>query len=179
MSAKKIITIVVFGVAFGAGLYFWAINADRTPILDGSFFDAKNSSFEVDGISVLLTDGLAEEKTAPESASKTITRYFGNEAIGDLNGDGKEDAAFVITRDGGGSGVFYYVVAAIRTDAGYDTTGAFFLGDRIAPQSSEIRDGKLYVNYAERKEGEPMSENPSVGATKTLVVTSGSNLEEE
>lgn len=39
-------------------------------------------------------NGAAEVPAAPESSAKIIISYFGNEAFGDLNGDGREDAAF-------------------------------------------------------------------------------------
>jgi hypothetical protein len=99
--------------------------------------------------------------------------YFGNEARGDLDGDGVDDAAFIITRDGGGSGTFYYVGVAFATPQGYQGTNAVLLGDRIAPQTTEIRDKKLIVNYADRKPGEPMTTRPSVGVSKYFQVVNG------
>jgi hypothetical protein len=46
------------------------------------------------------------------------------------------------------------------------------LGDRIAPQNISINNGLIVVNYAERKSGEPMSAQPSIGVTKTFRVKS-------
>ena len=44
----------------------------------------------------------------PEGASDTVTtRVFGNEATGDLDGDGKPDTAFLLTQETGGTGVFF------------------------------------------------------------------------
>ena len=84
-----------------------------------------------------------------------------------------EDAAFLITQDGGGSGTFFYIVAAIRTSDGYQGTNAVLLGDRIAPQPTEIRNGEIIVNYADRNPGEPMTARPSLGVSKYLRVESG------
>lgn len=113
----------------------------------------------------------------PELSSDT--KYFGNEARGDLNGDGLEDVAYLITQDGGGSGTFYYAVVALKTAEGYKNTNSFFIGDRIAPQSTyiPINSRELQVNYAERRPGEPMSTVPSVGATLFLKVTDAGVLE--
>ena len=47
-------------------------------------------------------------KAAAGSASKTATSYFENDAIGDLNGDGRMDMAFILTQVGGGS-VFFII----------------------------------------------------------------------
>lgn len=99
-----------------------------------------------------------------------VTQYFGNEAWADLNGDGTEDVAFLLTQDGNGSGTMYYLVAALSDATGYKGTNAIFLGDRIAPQTTEIRDGTIVANYATRKEGEPMTARPSIGVSKLLTV---------
>ncbi len=106
----------------------------------------------------------------PVSAEYKDAVYFGNEAVGDLNGDGVPDVAFIFTQSGGGSGTFYYVVAALKEVQGYQGTNAVLLGDRIAPQTTEIKDGQLIVNYADRKPNEPMTAQPSVGVSKYLRV---------
>ena len=77
------------------------------------------------------------------SASKIVTRTFGNEATDDLNGDGKPDAALLLTQESGASGTFFYVVAALQTENGPVGTNAIFLGDRIAPQYFKVVDGEL------------------------------------
>jgi hypothetical protein len=137
----------------------------------------KDATYVIEGKSVTLADGRAESEIAPGSASKLVTQYFGNEATGDLNGDGVPDVAFVLTQSGGGSGTFYYAVAAIGAGGGYRGTNAIFLGDRIAPQTTEIRNGEVIVNYADRKPGEPFSTRPSVGVSKYLKL-SGETLVE-
>jgi hypothetical protein len=122
---------------------------------------------------VTLVNGVSETEAAPGSASKIVTRYFGNDATGDLDGDGAPDIAFLLTQSGGGSGTFYYVVVALRTTNGYRGTNAVLLGDRIAPQTILINGSDLIVNFSDRKAGEPMSTSPSVGVSKHLIVVSG------
>jgi tryptophan-rich sensory protein len=139
--------------------------------------DYKNATYLIEGHAVTLVNGLSEETITPESASRSVTRYFGNEAFGDLNGDGKEDAAFLLTQNNGGSGTFYYVVVALKTDAGYFGTNAILLGDRIAPQTTEIRDGHLVVNYADRAPKEPMTARPEIGVSKYLFIKNGTLAE--
>lgn len=137
----------------------------------------QNLTFEVEGIMVSLVNGISEVEAAPGSAIKIVTKYFGNEAFGDLNGDGKEDVAFLITQDGGGSGTFYYIVAALKTETGYQGTNAIFLGDRIAPQTTQIENGLIVVNYADRKPDEPITAQPSVGVSKRIKVLDGKLVE--
>jgi len=122
----------------------------------------KNITYEVEGQTVTL-----ENKT----------HYFGNEAFGDLNGDGKEDIAFLLTQSPGGSGTFFYVAVALKITDGWQGTNAVFLGDRIAPQTTEIRDGEIIVNYAERKLNEPMTTPPSVGVSKYLKIVNNRLVE--
>ena len=133
----------------------------------------KDISYEIEGRVITLANGVSEIEAAPGSASKIVSRYFGNEASGDLNSDGTPDVAFLLTQSGGGSGTFYYVVVAVKTKDGYVGTNAVLLGDRIAPQSTELRDGSLIVNYADRKPGEAMTTPPSVGVSKYLKVVDG------
>lgn len=116
-----------------------------------------------------LVNGFFEAESAPGSATKITTRYFGNEAFGDLNGDGKEDVAFLLTQSTGG-GTFFYVVAALETASGVEGTNAIFLGDRIAPQNTSIENGVITVNYADRNPGEPFTTQPSLGISKYLKV---------
>lgn len=139
----------------------------------------ENIAYTVDGTSVTLKNGKSEVEITPGSSSKTITRYFGNNAIGDLNGDGTEDVAFLLTQESGGSGTFYYVVVALMTENGYVGTDAVFLGDRIAPQSTEIKNGRIIVNYADRKIDESMTTKPTVGISKYLKVVDGKLVEEK
>jgi hypothetical protein len=128
----------------------------------------KDLTYKVEGQPVQLRDGFAESESAPGSASKTVTRIFGNEATGDLDGDGVDDIGFLITQEGGGSGLFYYAAAALRKGDGFVSVDATIIGDRIAPQTTEIRNGQLIVNYADRAPGEPMTVQPSVGKSLYL-----------
>ena len=130
-------------------------NCEFAPCLEND--DYKNISYEIEGQTKTMKDG-------------TSTRYFGNNAFGDLNGDGMEDVAFILTHDFGGSWIFYYVAVALKNTNGYLGTNALLLGDRIASQTTEIRNGEIIVNYAERKLNEPMTANPSVGISKYFKV---------
>jgi hypothetical protein len=126
--------------------------------------DYKNIAYEIDGQTVILKNG-------------TSVQYFGNDAIGDLNGDRRRDVAFLLTQNPGGSGTFYYIAVALKTVDGYQGTNALFLGDRIAPQTTEIRNGEVIVNYADRKIDEPMTANPSVGISKYFKVINNKIVE--
>lgn len=123
----------------------------------------KEAAFTISGESVVLIDGVAEVVTSLGGESKTMVRYFGNEAYGDIDGDGDEDVAFLVTQETGGSGTFFYLVGALKEESGYRGTQAMLIGDRVAPQTTEYKEGLVLINYAERAPGEPMTTPPSMG----------------
>lgn len=138
--------------------------------------DHKNAEYIIDGRSVKLVDGLLEEEEAPGSASKKITRYFGNDLVIDLNDDDRDDVVFLLTQETGGSGVFYYVAAALNTESGYQGSQALLIGDRIAPQPINKDEGKIViVNFVEREAGEPYTVAPSVGKSLWLKFDADTN----
>jgi hypothetical protein len=92
------------------------------------------------------------------------TQFFGNEVQADINGDGLTDVAFLITEQPGGSGTFFYLVGALKQrDGSYIGTQAMLIGDRIAPQTTEFKNGLVIINYADRGPTESMSTKPSYG----------------
>ena len=125
--------------------------------------DPFNATYTIEEREIQLVAGRSEIEVAPGSASKLITQAFGEPVYGDLNSDGMEDAALLLTQDSGGSGTFFYLAVAVKELEGYKGTNAIFLGDRIAPQPTEVRNGVVVANYADRLPGEPMTTPPSVG----------------
>jgi len=133
----------------------------------------RNAEYMIEGQRIKLADGLAETETSPGSVSRNITRYFGNELKTDLNGDGREDVVFLLTQQRGGSGSFFYAVAALNTSAGYLGSDGYLLGDRIAPQTTMLSGNPrhknvIVVNYGDRRPGEPMTAPPSVSKSVYL-----------
>jgi len=128
----------------------------------------QNSTYSIDGEPVTLAGGKSEEEIVPGSASKKVTQYFGNEVSVDLDADGREDSVFLLTQETGGTGTFFYVAAALNTVDGWKGSDALFLGDRIAPQTTEVssdpnRNDVIVVNYLDRKFDDTMTVEPSVG----------------
>ena len=133
----------------------------------------RDAEYVIEGQRVTLANGLAEAETSPGSAARTVTRYFGNELRTDLNDDGREDVVFLLTQQRGGSGTFFYAVAALNTDAGYLGSDGYLLGDRVVPQTTVVsrnprHKNVIVVNYADRGPGEPMTAQPSLGRSVYL-----------
>lgn len=131
-------------------------------------FDPKNATYAIEGNSIALVNGKAEKEIVPGSASKIEVTTWDQAVNSDLNADGSDDAALILTYSAGGSGTFYYVVAALQDAQSGKAIGtnAILLGDRIAPQNISIDNGTIMVNYSDRKLDEPMSVQPSIGITR-------------
>ena len=135
--------------------------------------DYRSAEYVIEGQRIKLADGFAEAQTSPGSASRIVTHYFGNELKTDLNDDGRNDVVFLLTQQRGGSGTFFYAVAALNTEAGYLGSDGYLLGDRIAPQTTVVsrsprHTNVIVVNYADRRPDEPMTAQPSVGKSVYL-----------
>lgn len=172
---KTIGFILLVVIVLLVGGFYWLNNYIYIQKQGPGPQDYKNVAYLIEGKPVTLVNGVSVVEAAPNSDSTITTTYFGNLAKGDLNGDTIPDLAFLLTQTTGGSGTFYYVVAAIQQPGGgYVGTNAVLLGDRIAPQTTEITNGELVVNYADRGANEPMTTPPSVGVSKYLKIQNGS-----
>ncbi len=186
MSKKNtaIIICIILLVIIILGIYWFTysqknVSNNNQPSPTSAFvLDPKNCAYNIENQAVALVDGYSEQEVAPGSASKTITRYFGNEVSGDFNNDGFSDIAFILTQESGGSGTFYYLAVALGSKDKCIGTNAIFLGDRIAPQSTNFQNGEIIVNYADRNPDEPMTEIPSVGVSKYFKITGNQLLED-
>jgi len=170
---KKIIMWVVIGTALLVAIFYalnsYIYNEEQVPVATSHM----NATYRIDGANVQLKDGVAVMEAAPDSAENITTRYFGNDLITDLDNDGREDIVFLVTQEMGGSGTFFYAVGALNTERGYVASEGYPLGDRIAPQTTEISPNERHknvvvVNYADRALGETMTTAPSVGKSVYL-----------
>ncbi len=140
----------------------------------------QDASYLIEGETLTLVDGVAEQTLVPGAASKQLTRYVGPAVELDLDRDGMADAGFLLLRDSGGSGTFYYVAAALLTADGYRGTNALFLGDRIAPLEVFVDPqdpARFIVSYATRGAAEPMSAVPTERVAKTFHLERGTLVE--
>lgn len=169
MNQKHAFLIIGLTIIVGVAMMIWW----KQDHVVSNLIDPKNATYVIEGESVTLSDGTNERPVVSGSATQMVTRYFGNDLVTDLNGDGRNDVVFILTQETGGSGIFYYIVAALATDEGYVGSEGYLLGDRVAPQSisesTESRHQRVIVaTYADRAEGEPMSTPPSVGISVYL-----------
>jgi hypothetical protein len=136
---------------------------------------ALNSTYLLGKESITLVNGIFEKKAAPNSSAVNKTQVWEQPIIGDLNADGKDDAAVCLINTPGGSGTFYYIAAAIN-DANmknFKGTNAVFLGDRIQLSKLSIENNIISVTYNEIQAGKAMTATPSVTVSKKFKVENG------
>ncbi|TSC51918.1 MAG: Uncharacterized protein LiPW41_685 [Parcubacteria group bacterium LiPW_41] len=166
-----LVLIILTLLVLGAGIIKFNTTNSDIYNQNGTQINVHDGTYQINGQSITLKNGISEVEVAPGSASKIITRYFGNDVEADLNNDGVKDRVFLITQETGGSGTFFYVVARVNIPSGSVGSDAVFLGDRIAPQSTNMGKGNVVVvNYAERKQGEAFTVQPSEGKSKWLLL---------
>lgn len=169
--AALALALLVVGFFFLSNIFFASVP------MPYAAKDYKDAMYLLDGNQVILKDGYADTATVLGTTTKAavITRYFGNELRTDLNGDGREDVAFILTQESGGSSTFFYAVAALNTERGYIGSDGYLLGDRVAPQSTTLSPNPRHVrvvvfNYADRAPNEAMTARPSIGKSVYLKI---------
>lgn len=128
-----------------------------------------NSTIQIENTEVTLAEGSAETDI-PDSSAQALTKVVGEPVYGDVNDDGVDDAVFVITHSEGGTGTFYYVATALKSDLGYLGTNAVLLGDRIAVETVKVANGVIKVHLKTRGEGQSFADTPIVPETKYVVL---------
>ena len=175
---KRVFLWLIVAAAAGLALLLFAMRPamnHQAAQIDSSA--VRNLTVGIDKQDFTLKDGVAEQAAEPGSATRNTLRIVGEPVAGDVNGDGRPDAALLLANDPGGSGTFYYAVVAVY-DAGaapavdgagsYRATNALPLGDRIKPQTVSFSDGAFVYRFLERKPGEPMAGDPRVPTTVTV-----------
>ncbi|MFN8458965.1 MAG: WG repeat-containing protein [Anaerolineae bacterium] len=97
--------------------------------------------------SVKLTKGEFRQKYDETAASEFVVKLVEPKAFGDINGDGVEDAAVILTVDGGGSGTFYYLAVVIDEQGQPKNVATTPLGDRSKIKSVAVDGaGQVVIN---------------------------------
>jgi len=163
-----------------AGLYDYGLKASGAPL----GIEIMNATYNINGQPVTLKNGVSVSHPADSSGGVTdlpaiaTTSFFGLAAYNDLNGDGSDDMAFILTQQTGGSGTFYYLAAALASpNEAAPETDAILLGDRIKPVSTDIKSGLIIVTYLDRKPDEPMTAVPSVTVVRNFKIVNGKLIE--
>lgn len=151
LSMKKILLIIILAIGILVALFF-ALNAYIYSEKQGEGLpkDFKEVTFSITGEPVSLEDGVAQVRTNLGGDALTTVRYFGNEVAHDVDGDGVNDWAFLVTQETDAGNEYVYLVAALKRDDGYVGSQAVLIGDNLMPQSTDKGEGRsVIVNYTE------------------------------
>lgn len=189
MTAGRRTTVLISLLVLALAVYFIFVR-DKKPedTLDGVELernesdagfrgDPLNAVYTFEDGPITLSDGRAEIDIVPGSALVEEIFLTGQVAYGDIDADGKSDAAVVIVRSGGGSGSFVYVGALVSGAINYTGTNALLVGDRVTPENISISSGIITLEYLDRAEDEPMAEEPTIAKVKRYSYRGG-ELEE-
>src|SRR5256885_1447788 len=146
-----------------------ALAACSTPVAAP---DAANTSFQIEKTSVALANGRAEAPVAPGSAAKAVTTLT-QKAVGDIDGDGRDDVAVILVHEPGGSGSFTYAAVVLNATTGAKATNTVLIGDRVAGQAVRLDGKTVVIDYLDRRAGEAFTVAPSVPTTKRFVIKDG------
>ena len=106
---------------------------------------------------VELTDGRYEGKPFVEGgASRPTVTFMDPYALGDLDGDGIEDAAALLAENSGGSGTFIYLAAVLNRNGYPNNEATTLLGDRVQINSLSIEEGEIVVDMITHGPDDPL-----------------------
>jgi heat shock protein HslJ len=105
---------------------------------------------------VSLSDGAWQgEPAAPGSASRPGAELMpGFRLADDLDGDGREEAAALLSAWGGGSGTFTHLVVAAGGHDGPAQVAVADLGDRVQVRSGRLEDGAIVLAMVQHGPGD-------------------------
>lgn len=178
---KKLLVVIIVASVI-AGLYLISKPGPvevKGPGDESTAFrpNPSNATFLFDDGPVTLSRGRNERVIEPSLALTEETFLAEDIGYGDLNGDGRDDAAVLLIRQGGGSGLFVYVAGYVSGPNAYKGTNAVYVGDRISPKSVSIDNGVIVLQYLDRDSGEPLAAEPTLLVTKRFSMR-GSELAE-
>ncbi len=116
--------------------------------------ELKNATYrgleDTDG-PVTLKDGQWAGKPFVEGgASRPTVSLVGDFRLtGDLDGDGRDEAAVLLVQDSGGSGSFYYLAVVARRNGKLENVATRELGDRLGLRDARIEKGLLMLQLVQ------------------------------
>lgn len=153
-----------------------AVETDSPPALA----ELKNAAYrglEGDAESVTLSGGVWEGDPYVEGGASAprvhLVRDF--RLLGDLDGDGNEEAVVLLSESSGGSGEFLYVAVVDRREGELENIATAPVGDRVQVRSGRTEGDRVYLDVVQAGP-EDAACCPGELATRGWVLTSTGDL---
>lgn len=173
---RKFIFLLIIAIAVVSLFYITRNNSSPQLGFDKSR-DSRNFKPDPSNGIFIFEDGPVTLTNGKNSKDDVETAILGEISYGDINRDGKSDAALLISQYAGGTGIFIYLAAYVSSPTNYKGTNTIFIGDRISPQKISIKDEVITVEYLDREEDESFATEPTIPVSKKFVFRNGA-LEE-
>ena len=143
-----------------------ATGLDTQPLGLTRLQNSAYSGFEdIEGQVVLDAGHWEGEPPQPDSASIPRVDFLGDlVARGDLDGDGEDEAAVMLTTTFGGTGVYHYIAVVDQLAGENRNIDTRLVGDRVQLRGMRIEEGYLVLDLVRAGPGDP-------GCCPTEVVT--------
>ena len=125
----------------GAPAYAAPPSQTNGPLTLAALRNAAYRNLNTESGFVQLTDGKFEDAEA--GLTVTLTDFY---AVGDINGDGADDAVVILVSETAGSS-FVSLAGLVATDDGHTPAGVVLLGDRVRVNELSVANGIVTVDY--------------------------------
>lgn len=179
---KIIILIIIVVLVIVAGIVYF-LSIDKDEWREEIPFDIFNATYIIEEGEYPLVDGRLEENIFDGIDVRVKAEVWDiRPGIGDLNGDGVDEIALIIAREilgynvkGKYGGKFYFLAVALddRESGKVVGTNAIIIGERVAVESVSVDEGVIIVDYLARKDGEPVTVEPTIKSVKRFVLNEG------
>lgn len=134
----------------------------------------KNSEYQAqNGMTMVqLVDGKYQSGSGADFLSVSMQDLA---AMGDLNGDGIEDAAVILAENYGGTGTFEYLVPVFNSGSNLAPSSGYFLGDRVQVNAISISNGIIKLDLLTHAPNDSLC-CPSQSMTQSFRFISGPGL---
>lgn len=109
--------------------------------------DVANMTYDINGATFSLKDGVSVNQYASSSAKKNKLSLFGDPVYSDFDQDRDIDAATILVDETGADGDYFYGVLVVNDNGVFHPTNVIYLGNKISAPVAKVIDGHIVYSY--------------------------------